>query len=142
MFWWLDLATCWQLTSVAKNACLEKTGSVFKPFQFSLELFVTIHFLLTKSHPNTPCHSLQTPSLHLFTSKSSRKKVWALILSPHISYFELYFHEYLCWCFDFCYGFVLTFLGLSLFGLLKVLFLCKLVSVDSFIYFLVFVFLR
>ena len=42
----------------------------------------------------------------------------------------------------FCYGFVSMFLGLFLFGLLKVLFLCKLVSVDRFIYFLVLVFLR
>ena len=45
MFWRLDLATCWRLTPVAKNACLTKTGSVFKSFQFSLELFMTIHFL-------------------------------------------------------------------------------------------------
>ena len=71
-----------------------------------------------------------------------RKKVWALILSPHILYFELHFHEYLCWCFDCCYGFISMFLGLFLFGLLKVLFPCKLVSVDGFIYFLVFVFLE
>ena len=45
MFWWLDLATCWRFTPVAKNACLAKIGSVFKSFQFSLELFMTIHFL-------------------------------------------------------------------------------------------------
>ena len=45
MFWRLDLATCWRLTPVAKNTCLAKTESVFKSFQFSLELFMTIHFL-------------------------------------------------------------------------------------------------
>ena len=39
-------------------------------------------------------------------------------------------------------GFVLMFLGLLLFGLLKVLFPCKLVSVDGVIYSLVFVFLE
>ena len=96
--------------------------------------------LSTESLPNTPCHSLQTPLLHLFTFKFSRKKVWALILSPHISYFELHFREYLCWCFDFCYGFVSMILGLFLFGLFKILFPCKLISVYGFIYFLVFVF--
>ena len=35
---------------------------------------MTIHFLSTESLPNTPCHSRQTPLLHLFTSKSSKKK--------------------------------------------------------------------
>ena len=45
VFWRLALATCWRLTPVAKNACLAKTRLVFKPFQFSLELFMTIHFL-------------------------------------------------------------------------------------------------
>ena len=134
--------TCWRLTPIAKNACLAKTGLVLNLFSFSLELFMTIHFLSTESHPNTPCHSLQTPLLHFFTSKSSRKKVWALILSPHISYFELHFYEYLCWCFDCCYGFVSMFLGLFLFGLLKVLFPCKLVLVDGVIYSLVFAFLE
>ena len=89
MFWRLDLATCWRLTSVAKNACLAKTGSVFKSFQFSLELFMTIHFLsqlkliqtlrvtLYKLH-----YCLQTPFLHLFTSKSSRKRYGFLF--PHL----------------------------------------------------------
>ena len=32
VFWRLALATCWRLTPVAKNACLAKTGLVFKPF--------------------------------------------------------------------------------------------------------------
>ena len=35
----------WRLTPVTKNACLAKTGSVFKHFQFSLKFFMTIHFL-------------------------------------------------------------------------------------------------
>ena len=137
MFWRLALATCWRLTSVAKNTCLAKTESVFKPFQFSLELSLS-----TESHPNNPCHSLQTPLLHLFTSKSSRKKVWALILSPHIPYFKLHFHEYLCWCFDFLLWVCFDVFGIVLVWIIKVLFLCKLVSVDRFIYFPVLVFLR
>ena len=45
VFWRLDLMTCWRLTPVAKNECLAKTGLVFKYFQFSLKLFMTIHFL-------------------------------------------------------------------------------------------------
>ena len=32
MFWRLDLATCWRLTSVAKITCLAKIGVVFKSF--------------------------------------------------------------------------------------------------------------
>ena len=98
-----------------KNWVRFETFSVFPRTFYDYSLSLSI-----ESHPNTPCHSLQTPLLHLFNSKSSRKKVWALILSPHTSYFELHFHEYLCWCFDFfCYGFVLMFLGLFLFGLLR-----------------------
>ena len=135
--------TCWRLTPIAKNACLAKTGSVFKSYQFFPRIFYDYSLSLsTKSHPHTPCHFLQPPLLHLFTSKIFKKKVWALILSPHILYFELHFREYLCWCFDCCYGVVSMFLGLFLFGLLKVMFPCKLVSVDGFIYFLVFVFLE
>ena len=43
---------------------------------------MTIHFLSTESHPNTLCHSLQPPLLHLFTSKSSRKRYG--LLFPHL----------------------------------------------------------
>ena len=142
VFWQLDLVTYWRLTSVAKNKCLAKIGSVFKSFQFSLEPFMTIHFLsqlnLTQTLP------VILYKLHCWTctpQNLQEEKVWAFILSPHISYFELHFREYLCWCFDFCYGCVLMILGLFLFGLFKVLFPCKLISIDGFIYFLVFVFL-
>ena len=79
-----------------KNRVSFYTFSVFPKTLYDYSLSLS-----TESHPNNPCHSLQTPLLHLFTSKSSRKKVWALILSPHISYFKLHFREYLCWCFDF-----------------------------------------
>ena len=97
-----------------KNWVSFLTFSVFPRTFYDYLLSLSI-----ETHPNTPCHSLQTPLLHLFTSKSSRKKVWVLILSPYISCFELHFREYLCWCFDFCYGFVSMFLGLFLFGLLR-----------------------
>ena len=137
------MATCWRFTPVAKNACLAKTGSVFKSFQFSLEFFMTIHFLSQLNLTQTLRVILY--KLHCYTCSPlnlQKKKGMGLILSPHISYFELHFHEYLCWCFDFCYGFISMFLGLFLFGFFKVLFPCKLVSVDGFIYFIVFVFLR
>ena len=75
VFWWLTLATCWRLTPVAKYACLAKTGSVFKLFSVFPQTFYDYSLSLsTDSHRNTPCHSLQTPLLHLFTSKPSRKK--------------------------------------------------------------------
>ena len=77
----------------------------------------------------------KTPLLHLFTSKPSRKKVWVLILSPHISYFELHFHEYLCWCFDFLLWVCFDVLRIVLVWIIQVLFLCKLVLVDRFMYF-------
>ena len=136
VFWRLDLATCWRLTSVVKIACLAKTGSVF-PRTFC-DYSLSLNWI-------SPKHSVSlstTSIVALVHLQIFKKKVWALILSPHISYFELHFREYLCWYFDFCYGFVSMFLGFFLFGLLKVLFPCKLVSVDGFIYFLVFVFLR
>ena len=109
MFWRVDLASCWRLTSVAKNACLAKSGVVFKIFfSFSLELFVTVHFLsqlfLSKHSVSFSSNSI-VALVHLQIFK---EKVWALILSPHISYFDLHFLEYLCWCFLFllwvCFG--------------------------------------
>ena len=73
MFWRLDLATCWQLTSVAKNACLAKTGSVFKPF-FSFpsnfcDYSLSSPFLSTEYDPNTSWHTSQSPFLqHPFSN--------------------------------------------------------------------------
>ena len=45
MFWRLELATLWQLTQVAKIACLEKIGAVFKSFSVFPQTFVTVHLL-------------------------------------------------------------------------------------------------
>ena len=113
--------TCWRLTPIAKNACLAKTGLVLNLFSFSLELFMTIHFLSTESHPNTPCHSLQNPFLHFFTSKSSGKRYgfsFPHLISRVLSFIfvnicvgVLFFSLWVC--------FVFFFFGLSLFGLLK-----------------------
>ena len=45
VFWRVKLVTFWRLTSVAKNAWLAKVGLFLKGVQFSLEPFMTIHFL-------------------------------------------------------------------------------------------------
>ena len=121
MFWRLDLATCWRLTSVAKNVCLAKTGSVFKSFQFFPRTFYYYSLSLSiETHPNTPYHSLQTPFLHLFTSKSPRKRYGFLF--PHlISRVLSFIFVNICVgvLIFFRYGFVSFFLGLSFFGLLR-----------------------
>ena len=126
MFWRVDLASCWRLTSVAKNACLANTGGVFKIFfSFPLNFSCLFTFSLNCSYLNTPCHSLQTPLLHLFTSKSSKKR-FRLLFSHLISLILIIISVSICvGVFDFCYGFVSVFLGLFLFGLCKKLFPCK-----------------
>ena len=141
VFWQLALATCWRLTPIAKNVCLAKSGSVFKnPFSFSSNFLWLFTFSLNWISSKHSV-SLSTNSIFaLFHLQIFKKKVWVLISSPHISCFELHFCEYLCWCF--VYGFVSFFFGLSLFGLLRYLFLCELVSVDRFMYYHVLVFLR
>ena len=110
MFWRLALATCWQLTPVSKNACLAKSGSVFKNFfSFPSNFLWLFTFSLIW---NSPKHfvSLSTNSIFaLFHLQIFKKKVWVLISLPHISCFEFHFREYLCWCFVFCYGFVSDF---------------------------------
>ena len=110
MFWLLALATCWRLTPVAKNACLAKSGSIFKNlFNFRSNFLWLFTFSLNW---NSPKHSvsLSTNSIFvLFHLQIFKKKVWVLISSPHISCFELHFCEYLCWCFCFslwvCFNF-------------------------------------
>ena len=120
-----------------------KTGAVFKIFfSFPSDFLWLFTFSINCSYPNTPCHSLQTPLLHLFTSKNSKKR-YGLLFFHLISLILIFIFVSICvGVFDFCYGFVSVFLGLFLFGLFKVLFPCKLISVDGFIYVLVFVFLR
>ena len=84
MFWRLDLATCWRLTSVAKNACLAKIGAVFKSFSVFPQTFCDYSSSLsTVSFPNAPCNPFQTPLLLYFFSKSSRKGMGLLFLTSY-----------------------------------------------------------
>ena len=137
MFCRLALATCWRLTPVAKNACLTKTRSVFKPFQFSLKIFMTIHFL---SQLNlTQIRRVTLYKLHCCTCSppNFQEKRYGLLFSHLISLILNFIFVSICvgvLIFFCCYGFVSMFLGLFLFGLFKVLFPCKLISVDGFIY--------
>ena len=142
MFWRLALATCWWLTSVVKNACSAFWNQFLNLFNFPSNFLWLFTFSLNWIFPKHSVSFSTNSIVALVHLQIFKKKVWALILSPHISCFKLHFREYLCWCFDFCYGFVSMILGLFLFGLFKVLFPCKLISVYGFIYFLVFVFLR
>ena len=85
MFWRLDLATCWRFTPVAENKCLEKTRSIFKSFQFSLELFMIIHFLSQLNLTQTLCVILY--ELHYCTCSppNLQKKKYGLLFSHLIS---------------------------------------------------------
>ena len=100
-------------------------GSLSSPFLSQLKLTQTLHVTLYKLH------------FYTFSPPNFKKKVWVLISSPHISCFELY----LCCCFVFRYGFVSIF-EIVLVWIVEVLFFCKLVSVDRFIYYHVLVSLR
>ena len=82
MFWRLELASLWRLTSVTKNACLTKIGAVFKSFSVFPSNFCDYSSSLsTVSFPNTPCTHFQTPLLLHFFSKSSRKGMG--LVFPH-----------------------------------------------------------
>ena len=138
MFWQLALATCWRLTLVAKNACLEKSGSAFKNlFSFPSNLLWLFTFSLNW---NSSKHSVSLSTNSIFTLvhlQIFKKKVWVLISSPHISCFELHFREYLCWCFFFSFFLWVCFIffWIVLVWIVEVLFLCELVSVDRFMYY-------
>ena len=142
MFWRLTLATCWRLTLVAKNACLAKSGSVFKnlfsfPSKFSW-LFTLSQLKLTQTHHVT------LYKLHFcifFTSKSSRKRYGFSF--PHLISRVLNF-IFVNICVDVlffslwvCFGFWVV-----LVWIVEVLSLCELVSIDRFIYYHVLVSLR
>ena len=143
MFWRLALATCWWLTLVAKNACLEKTGSVFKPFQFSLELFMIIHFLSQLKLTQTLHVTLYKVHCCTCSPPNLQEKRYGFLFSHLISRILSFIFLSICvgvlifllWvCFDI--------FGIVLVWIIKVLFLYKLISVDRFIYFPLLVFLR
>ena len=119
MFWQLELATCWRLISVAKNAGLAKTESVFKSFQFSLKLFMTIHFLSQLNLTQT-LHVILY-KLHCCTCSppNLQEKRYGLLFSHLICLILLHFLEYLCWCFDCCCRFVSMILCCSCFDYLR-----------------------
>ena len=97
MLWRLDLATCWRLTSVAKNACLAKIGAVFKFFQFSLELLWLFIFSLNYLLPKHSVCPFSNSIVASFLLKIIKKRYGSSL--PHFI----------------CYGLCVTFL---LFGLL------------------------
>ena len=125
MFWWLGLATCWWLTPVAKNACLAKSGLVFKkPFQFSLQRFMTIHFL-------SQLKLIQTLHVTFYKlyfctcspSNLQEKGMGSYFLTSYLVFWASFSWIFvLVFCF-FAMGLFLFFffflLGLSLFGLLR-----------------------
>ena len=83
MFWRLELATWWRLTSVTKNACLAKIGTVFKSFSVFPRTFVTVHLLSQLS----PSQTLRLPIFKLhgcfISSQNHQEKVWVLFSSSH-----------------------------------------------------------
>ena len=138
------MATCWQLTPVAKNTCLAKTGSVFKPFQYSLELFMTIHFLSQLNLTQTLCVTLYKLNCCTCSPPNLQEKRYGLLFSHLISLILSFIFVSICvgvLIFFFLWVFFDIF-GIVLVWIIKVLFLCKLVLVDRFIYFPVLVFLR
>ena len=147
MFWQLALATCWWLSQVAKNACLSKSWSVKKNKNKKTFLVFPRTFydyslsFSTETHPNTPCHSLQTPFLHFFTSKSSRKRYGFSF--PHLISHVLSF-IFVNICVDILFFSLLVCFGfwVVLVWIVEVLFLCELVLVDRFIYYHLLVSLR
>ena len=129
--------------SCEKCACCQKVGQFLKTFSIFPQTFYNYSLALsTETHPNTPCYSLQTPFLHFFTSKSSRKRYGFLF--PHlISHVLSFIFMNICVdVFFFCYGFVSFFFFIVLVWIVEVLFLCELVSIERFMYYPMLVFLR
>ena len=83
MFWRLVLATCTRFDSVAKIACFAQNGSVFEPFQFSLE-FSWLFIVLPISNLSQTHHVTleEPPFLHFFKKRYG------------FSYFLIPFHVY------------------------------------------------
>ena len=94
MFWRLVLAACWQLTSVAKNACLAKIGAVFKSFSVFPRTFMTVHLLSKLS----PSQTLRAPISNLHCCIFS-----AQILQVTGMGFLIWTHLYLILCFSPCF---------------------------------------
>ena len=87
MFWRLELATCWRLSSVAKIACLAKIGAVFKSFSVFPRTFVTIHLLSQLSPSQTLRVPIFKPHWCFISYPNHQEKVWVLFSSSHFPYF-------------------------------------------------------
>ena len=146
MFWRLVLATCWRLTPIAKNACLGKSGSIFlkKLFQFSLELFMTIHFLSQLKLIQTLRVTLYKLHFCICSPPNLQEKsMGSYFLTSYLMFWASFSWIFmLVFYFFFVMGLFRFFFGIVLVWIVEVLFLCKLVSVDRFMYYPVLVFLR
>ena len=91
MFWRLELATLWRLTSVAKNTCLAKIGVVFKSFSIFPRTFVTVHLLSQLSPFQTVRAPIfQTPLLPLSAQKSSSNRYGFSVLNSILLVFVFF----------------------------------------------------
>ena len=96
----------------------QKVGQFLKTFSVFPRTFYNYSLSLSiETHPNTPYHSLQTPFLHFFTSKSSRKR-YGFSLPHLISRVLSFIFVNICVVLFFVMG-LFRFLRLSLFGLLR-----------------------
>ena len=91
MFWRLDLASCWRLTSVVKNTCLAKTGTVFKSFSVFPRTFCDCSSSL--STVSFPTLRVTHFKLHccFISSQNHQEKVWVFSSSLHMLWFVCYF---------------------------------------------------
>ena len=103
-----------------KTRVCQKVGQFLKTFSVFPRTFYDHSLSLsTETHPNTLCHSLQTPFLHFFTSKSLRKRYGFSF--PHLISCALSF-IFVNICVDILFSFRYRFVSvfeLSLFGLLR-----------------------
>ena len=104
-----------------KNACFAQWEQFLKIFFSFPSNFCDYSLSLsTETDPNTPCHSLQTPFLLHFNSKSSRKG-YGFSLS-HSVFLDLSISLLILWVdFLICIGLVIRCWALSMYGVLRIL---------------------
>lgn len=88
MFWWLDLASCWRLISVAKNACFAQWGQFLKSFSVFPRTFCdcSLSFLSETSQTHCVIHF----QLHccFISSQNHQEKGMGLIFLISYSLFS------------------------------------------------------
>ena len=102
VFWWPDLATCWRLTPVAKNACLAKIGSVFKTFSVFPSNFCDYSLSSPFLSQLNLTQTLRVTHLNLhfciIPSPIFKKKVWVFSVSlDFFMFWELIFFGLSLW---------------------------------------------